>query len=531
MNFDQDQIIITDETIISFYRENKHIDIISMNHILIDILKNLSSDLTKTLTTTINSKILSVVSNIDKNISDIDKNISLFKSDILLKFYETKKDYIEDIKNIVYNNILTNNEKINVSIEKHNELFVSKLTSIFNELIPKSQENSYAQIESCIKNFGLQIKQDTCKLIEITDKIDNTTRDNNLIKTFIDNIDTHLSKMFSTIQQPIFNSIQSSEERTNLGIDKIKESILLNHSVQETLRNEMKDFLNKYKNNSQFKGAVAEIDLQHMILSIMPSDEIIKVSSDTATCDFKVNRKDPNKPSILFENKYYKNRSAPTEEVKKFERDIQLQKTHGVFISQESPITYKDNFQIDIINGLIHVYIPNANYESEKIKIAVDIIDNLSLKLNSLEKNNDDEYSISKEDIDDLTEEYKLFGIQKSQMLDTIKNVNKQLIDKLDEIQLPKIKKVLMKLGNIENDNDFKCNLCNSWSGKNKASLGAHMRNCKFNPKNKENNELTEAIEINKKETPQLENVVLNIPEQSQTNTIQQPRKLRSKKN
>ena len=29
--------------------------------------------------------------------------------------------------------------------------------------------------------------------------------------------------------------------------------------------------------------------------------------------------------------------------------DIQLQKNHGVFISQESPITYKDNFQIDII--------------------------------------------------------------------------------------------------------------------------------------------------------------------------------------
>lgn len=524
MTNNQEQIIITDETILSFYRENKHIDIISMNHILIDILKNLSSDLTKTLTTTINSQILSVVSNIDKNISDIDKNISLFKSDILLKFYESKKDYVEDIKNIIYNNITTNSDKITTNIEKHNDLFVSKLMTLFNELIPKTQEKSYVQIENCIKNFIQSIKQDTCKLIEVTDKIDNTTKDNNLIKTFINNIDTHLTKMFSTVQQPIFNYIQSSEERTNLGIDKIKESILLNNSVQETLRNEMKEFLNKYKNNSQFKGAIAEIDLQHMLLSIMPSDEIIKVSSDTATCDFKVNRKDPNKPSILFENKYYKNRSAPTEEVKKFERDIQLQKNHGVFISQESPITYKDNFQIDIINGLIHVYIPNANYDVEKIKIAVDIIDNLSLKLISLNKVNDDEYSISKEDINELTEEYRLFGIQKSQMLDTIKNVNKQLVDKLEEIQLPKIKKVLMKLGNIENDNDFKCNLCNNWSGKNKASLGAHMRNCKFNPKNKEHSDDLEISEVNKKESQQLENIILNLNEQSQTNTIKKTR-------
>ena len=530
MDTKKKQIIITDDTIISFYRENTHIDIISMNHILIDILKNLSSDLTKTLTTTINSKILSVVSNIDKNIADIDKNISLLKSDILLKFYETKKDYIEDIKNIVYNNISNNNDKINTTIEKYNELFISKILNILNETIPKSQEKSYIQIENYIQNFGNQIKQDTSKLIEITDKIDNTTRDNNMVKTFIDNIDIQLNKMFSTIQQPIFNSIQSSEERTCIGIDKIKESILLNHSVQETLRNEMKDFLNKYKNNSQFKGSVAEIDLQHMLQSIMPSDEIIKVSSDTATCDFKVNRKDPNKPTILFENKYYKNRSAPTEEVKKFERDIQLQKNHGIFISQESPITYKDNFQIDIINGLIHVYIPNANYESEKIKIAVDIIDNLSLKLDAIEKNNDNEYSISKEDIDDLTEDYRLFGVQKSMMLETIKNVNKQLIDKLEEIQLPKIKKVLMKLGNIENDNDFKCNFCNNWAGKNKASLGAHIRNCKFNPKNKECNEDLNSIEINKENT-QLETIVLSIPEQLQTNTVQQSKKSKSKKN
>jgi hypothetical protein len=486
MNNQQEHIIITDETILSYYRENSHIDFVTMNHILIDILKNLSSDLTKTINTTINSKILSVVSNIDKNISDIDKNISLLKSDILLKFYETKKDYIEDMKNIVYNNVLSNNEKINVSIEKNNELFISKLTTFLNELIPKSQENCYTQIDKCMKNFSFLIIQDTNKLLEITNRIDNTTTDDKIIKSFIDNIDTHLTKMFSTIQQPIFNSIQSSEERTTNSIQQIKDNVLLNNNIQETLRNEMKDFLNKYKNNSQFKGNVAEVELQHMLHSILPSDEIIKVSSDTATCDVKVNRKDTNKPSILFENKYYKNRSVTTDEVKKFERDIQLQKNHGIFISQESPITYKDNFQIDIINSLIHVYIPNANYEVEKIKIAVDIIDNLSLKLINLSKNSEDEYSISKEEIEELTEEYKIFGIQKSQMLDTIKLVNKQLTDKLEEIQLPRIKKILMKIGNIENDNDFKCTFCNNWSGKNKASLGAHIRNCKLNPKNKD---------------------------------------------
>ena len=473
MDITQNSITITDEVIISYYRENTNIDIITMNHIFIDILKNLSSNLSTTINTTINSKILSIV-------SDIDKNISLMKSDLTIKFHESKKEYIDDVKTILSNNSLSNNEKINALIEKNNELLLSKTTTMINELIPKSRESTYVQIENCIKHCCSSITQDTTKLLEMTHK------DDNAIKIIVENIDTHFNKMFSSIQQPIFNSIQSSEERTNSGIMQIRENFTSHQVVQENLTNELKDFLNKYKNNSQFKGNVGEIDLQHMLLSVMPSDEIIKVSSDTATCDFKVNRKDTSKPSILFENKYYKNRSAPTEEVKKFERDVQLQKIHGVFISQESPITFKDKFQIDIINGLIHIYIPNAEYDTEKIKIAVDIIDNLSLKLNLLSSGSEDEYSISKEDVDELAEEFRNFGLQKAQMLDTIKFINKQLIDKLEEIQLPKMKKLLMKLGNIENDNDFKCTFCNAWSGKNKASLAAHIRNCKLNPKNKE---------------------------------------------
>ena len=94
-------------------------------------------------------------------------------------------------------------------------------------------------------------------------------------------------------------------------------------------------------------------------------------------------------------------------------------------------------------------------------------------------------------------------------MLDTIKLVNKQLTDKLEEIQIPKIKKILMKFGNIENDNDFKCIFCNNWSGKNKASLGAHMRNCKFNPKIKDqDNSPITIIESNKKDTKQTEHKI-----------------------
>ena len=417
------QIIITDPAIIAYYEENENIDIVTMNHIFIDILKTLSTNLSETINSTINSKVLNLVTEINSNLANT-------KHDLMMKLLESKREYIEDIKNIVNTSTLSNNEKINAIIEKNNDSLLTKTTQ---------------------------------KLMEINSK--------------------DVDKMMTSIQQPIISYINSSEERTNTNLTQIKDSVSHQNVTQSKLSLDINDFLGKYKNNSQFKGAVAETDLYYMLQSIMPTDEIIKVSGSTATCDFKVNRQNKQKSCILFESKDY-TQSVPSDEVSKFERDVQMQKHHGIMVSQRSPITYKNPFQIDIINGLIHIYIPSADYNTEKVKIAIDIIDNLDMRLKNLESVSDDGFvKISKIDSDDIAEEYRQFGFQKSQMLDTIKSINKQLVDKLDEIQLPKIKQFLVKTGNIENDNGFKCTFCR-WSGKNKASLGAHVRNCKSNPKN-----------------------------------------------
>ena len=51
-------------------------------------------------------------------------------------------------------------------------------------------------------------------------------------------------------------------------------------------------------------------------------------------------------------------------------------------ISQTSNISTKENFQIDIINNNIVLYICNCNYEKDKIKLAISIIDNLLPMIN-----------------------------------------------------------------------------------------------------------------------------------------------------
>jgi hypothetical protein len=466
MQEQDENIIVSDPTILSFYKSNPNLDFIAMNHIFIDILKSLSTNLSSTITSTINSKILTLVTDIHSNL----------KTDIILKLHEFKKEYIEDVKSILSNNTLSTHEKLNTIIERNNDSLLTKTTLIVNDVIPKSQEKNYIQIENCIKSFCQTISQDTTKILEMTNKDDK-------IQCVVDNIETKMNNMFSTIQQPIFSCIKSSEDRTNSGLGQIKEFLTNQQHSQQILHSELNEFLNKYKNNSSSKGNISESELYFMLQSLMPSDEIIRVGTDTATCDFKVNRIDKSKPTILFENKDY-TRSVNTDEVKKFERDLQTQKSHGIFLSQKSPITYKHNFQIDIINGLIHLYIPNAEYDTEKLRVAIDIIDNLSIKLESINNASEEDIPISKEDIDDIVEEYKIFVNQKLQMLELIKTISKQLNDKMEEIQFPKLNKLFIKIGRLENDNEFKCNFCNVYSGKNKASLGAHMRNCKLNPKN-----------------------------------------------
>jgi hypothetical protein len=497
---DTKTITITDETILSYYRENPHVDIVAINLMFIDILKNLSTNLSATINSTINSKILSIV-------SDIDKNVSSFRTDIITNFNEklnqTKKDYVEDLKTQLTNNILSNNEKLSSLIDRNADNILAKTTSIINEIIPKSQDKNYAQIENCIKTFCSSIEQDTKKLLETKH------RDENSAKFIIDNIESNFSKMVSSIQTPIFQLVQSSEERTVGGIQKVKDEMSQQNLIQEKLTAELNDFLNKYKHNSSLKGGVSESELYFMLQSIMPSDEIIRVSSETASCDFKVNRKNKDKPTILFENKDY-SRSVSTDEVTKFERDIKLQKAHGIFISQKTPITFKDSFQIDIINNLIHVYIPNCQYDAEKIKTAIDIVDNLSSKLNIInsanELSDDHMYPTTKTDIEDLANEYRNFALQKLSIIEMVKASSKLLLDKLEEIQLPKIKNILTKFGMIDNEN-LKCHHCNVYEGKNKASLSAHLRNCKANScKKKDDSDSSSEIII---ESVDMENTVI----------------------
>lgn len=466
-----DTIVINDKTIIAFYNDNPNLNIVDINLIFIDILKKLSTNLNETLTNTVNHKILSTLTELTKDIYNI-------KQDVSTKLNDTKKEYIENLKLILDNTNNNNYDKIQNMLDKNNETIVNKTTSIINEFMPKNNEKVSSIIENSIRTLHETINHDTNMLI------DNINKDDKNINEFINNIDNRFNSMINSLQQPIFSFIQSSEERTNNNVQQIREKLVAQQLSQETLNNGMQEFLNKYKHNSSSKGNISETELYSILQNIFPCDEIIDCSTETATCDYRVNRLNNSRPTILFENKDY-SRSVTTEEINKFERDLSIQKHHGIFISQKSNITFKEPFQIDIINNIIHIYIPNAQYNIDKIRIAVEIIDSLSSKISHINNSQTETININKEDINELIEVFNDFNTQKNALIETIKNNNKHILDKIEAMQLTAIKKILNKNGFFNVDEDFRCKYCTTFIGKNKASLGAHIRNCKCNPNNK----------------------------------------------
>jgi phage anti-repressor protein len=167
-------------------------------------------------------------------------------------------------------------------------------------------------------------------------------------------------------------------------------------SIHNEKGNEVRDYfvkvesvLNKYKNSSH-KGNLEHNHLLSVLTKMYPTAELLNTSNISASGDIIMKRKDHE--AILIENKDYEVNVNP-KEIEKFIRDVDENNCHGIFLSQNTGITSKSNYQIEIHNGKILVYIHCVQYNKDKIQVAIDIIDSLIPKLEELEMDDEDNYS------------------------------------------------------------------------------------------------------------------------------------------
>jgi hypothetical protein len=448
-------IKVNNKRIFDYYNANPNINFESMNLILLDFIEQLGNDMTKILSNTVFGEILN-------NVKDLKQQVITLNDGLALRLQEHNKSFIETTKLVIGMASSENTEKIVQLLNRNTDTFMEKI----NISIPKTQEDTSRKIQDNLTVFQKSINDDIKQYLS-------STNSENSLKEFISTLDTKIMAM----QQPIYTFLSSNQDQLNTKLtglrDELRDETLANKNNTAKVMSELNDFLNKHKSSSQFKGQCSENMLENILNKMYPTGEIINTTAIKAAGDFMVKRE--GKQNLIIENKLYE-RNVNVDEIKKFLRDINEQKTNGIMMSQFSGIVSKSNFFIEIHDGKVLIYLHNVDYSQEKIRLAIDVIDNLSSKIEEISNVEDiNGYIIKKDVLDRINEQFQIFISQKEMVLTTIKEMNKKITTQIEDIKMPDLSLFLNeKFASIQNQ-QFACEVC-SLPFQNKRSLAAHKK-------------------------------------------------------
>ena len=445
-------ITINNKRIFEFYQKNPNINFEAMNLIFLDLIQNINTDMSSAMQNTIIGEILSSVKDLKTAVSSLDNAF-------MGKIREINKEFVGSIKLFIEGSSSDNTKTYISELTKNTELFVGRIT---NEL-PKNNN----EINNKMKDI-LQLFHETL-IKDIKSFVGSSSQNENTLKDYLSGLDSKIQNL----QQPIYNFITANQETITSSLTILRESNLIAQSDQSKVIEDLGDFLNKYSTNSAYKGRVSENKLEKVLNKLYPMDEIILSKALKESGDFIIKRN--NKLPILIENKNYE-ANVNLDEIAKFYRDVNAQKCSGIFISQTSGIVGRSDYQIEINDGNVLVFLHNVDYSESKIKNAVDIIDHLSVTLLEISKNTSIEgVTISKEELDKFNNDYKAFLNQKDIIIFNIKEAQKKLIGNIEDLNLPNLSKYLFTIYSSEQKQEYKCDICGEVFSK-KASLASHKK-------------------------------------------------------
>jgi hypothetical protein len=475
-NLQNNSLIIKNQKIINFYKENPGINIEDANLLFINLIENIFNKMSSQISGNINTQILSFlnenrdkIEKMNKNVEHMNENIEKMQVDFMqnamVEFVKLKKDYVNETKTLLETQNLQSKDKMEVLLDKNTESLLTKTNVLLNEIIPKSKTDDKEVLQRMFENFFSKFNEEMRKTLE-------KSGEKGSLQTVLSSFESKYSNLLQNIQQPLYSTISSTEERLSQHLSVIREHTTESTTSQGKMFNELSEFLGKYKVSNN-RGKIGEKQLFDILTSLYPSSDVKNTAGTKASGDFMLFRLE--KLPILFENKEYE-QNVNKDEIEKFHRDIDNQNMCGVFISQYSGISFKDHFQIDIHRGNVLVYIHRCNYNPDTIKTAVDIIDHLSIRIQDLNINENN--SISTQVLDNINEEFKHFFDKKEHMVQFIKESQRKLIGLIDELKFPTLEQYLEPKYALIKSRGFMCDICNNYTANTKQSLAAHKRGC-----------------------------------------------------
>jgi hypothetical protein len=114
--------------------------------------------------------------------------------------------------------------------------------------------------------------------------------------------------------------------------------------------------------------------------------------------------------------------------------------------------------------------------------MAVDVIDNLTAKLETIAAHEEQSGIVIRKDVlDRINEQFQFFMAQKETLLGVMRDSHKKIISQVEELRLPDLSAFLNdKYASIQNQ-QFVCDVCNL-SFTNRRSLASHRKMHKNKP-------------------------------------------------
>lgn len=323
----------------------------------------------------------------------------------------------------------------------------------------------YSEIKDTMNAFQSSIANDTQKLVNES----NTTT----IKEFMNSFEMKTAMMLQNIQQPIYSFISASEDRINKNISSIRPSGNESSEIYSKLISDVRSIIQPNFDAERSENRHLASTLTKMFNSAEISSKKMGMHNNT------IFLKRIGHQAIIVQN-YDDECNVSTSDINDCMTLISDENKCGIVLSQNSGISGKDNYQIDMHNNNVVVFVHNVDYSPEKIQVAISIIDNLYNQLRNFAKSNHNtDYTIPKDLLENINNEYQLFISQKSAVVDVFKDSQKRVLAQLDEIRFPYLDKYLStKYSAPIVKSGLKCELCKSYNANNLKALAAHKRGC-----------------------------------------------------
>jgi uncharacterized C2H2 Zn-finger protein len=333
----------------------------------------------------------------------------------------------------------------------------SEITSLLKNLqvLHENKNNEmisvFKNIQSDIGNLKIQLENSLRNITntEIKDLV-NGLLDKNSDKQFLQNISDKIvnlnSQNLNEFDRKTLSIIQNMQTTFNSSLDS--------HTITSKIHDMdsiLTSLYNKFNSNSSKKGEYAENILFANLVKEFQDSEVILTRFESDAADIQI--KKDNRPLILIDSKHIESKNVPKIDLEKFHENCKVNNASGILCNAFGGIANKSNFQIDIIDKNIMVYIWNHEFDSTLFKIATRIIYNI---YDIIKTQTTDNIKIDQILFKKLKLEYNFFLQNFQQHLSVIKTN----IKSLEALSLTQLEQFFKRTNFNSEEKPFTCSNC-----------------------------------------------------------------------